>query len=128
MDKFEFRSVNKINLISNRSLYKEKIQRLLNSRILYFLIFFYSYFPLKRILNNDKPDYLIVHLITSIPLLMFILNNFKTELILRISGLPKLNFHRFLLWKIASKKIKYVICPTEDKRFFIKKEYFKKIN
>ena len=58
---------------------------------------------------------------------MFILNNFKTELILRISGLPKLNFHRFLLWKIASKKIKYVICPTEETRdFLLKKNIFKK--
>ena len=45
---------------------------------------------------------------------MFVLNNFKTKLILRISGRPKLNFLRYLLWKIASKKIKYVICPTEE--------------
>ena len=126
-DKFEFGSVNKINLIRNRSLIKRKFKGFLNSRILYFLIFFYSYFPLKRILNNDKPDYLVVHLITSIPLVMFILNNFKTELVLRISGLPKLNFHRFLLWKIASKKIKYVICPTEETRdFLLKKNIFKK--
>ena len=29
---------------------------------------------LKKILNKDKPDYLIVHLITSIPILLFTLN------------------------------------------------------
>ena len=57
---------------------------------------------------------------------MFLLNDFKTKLILRISGLPKLNFLRFLLWKIASKKIKYVICPTEEtKQLLVKKNIFK---
>ena len=70
---------------------------------------------------------MIIHLITSIPILLFIFNKFKTELILRISGYPKLNFFRFCLWKIASVKIKYVICPTEEtKKFFIKKKIFDK--
>ena len=105
---------------------KKKFKGFLNSRYLYFSIFFQSYFPLKRILNNDKPDHLVVHLITSIPLLMFIFNDFKTKLILRVSGFPKLNLFRFLIWKIASKKIKYIICPTEEtKKFFLKKNIFK---
>ena len=53
---------------------------------------------------------------------MFAINNFETKLILRISGFPKLNFFRFLLWKIASKKIKYVICPTQETRSFLEKK------
>ena len=78
-------------------------------------------------MKKDKPDYLIVHLITSIPLLMFIFNNFRTKLVLRISGFPKLNILRFLLWKIASKKIKYVICPTEEtKNYLLRKKIFYK--
>ena len=65
-------------------------------------------------------------MITSVPILMFILNKFETKLILRISGYPKLNFFRFLLWKIASNKIKYVICPTEEtKSLLLKKNIFK---
>ena len=121
-DEYKFSSINKINLITNRFLIKRKFKGFFNSRFLYILIFFFSYFPLKKILNKDKPDHLIVHLITSIPIMMFILNNFETKLILRISGLPKLNFLRKILWRLISKKIKYVICPTEDtKNFLLKK-------
>ena len=53
---------------------------------------FISIFPLFKILKKTKPDYLIIHLLTSIPLLLFNLFNFDTKLILRISGFPKLNF------------------------------------
>ena len=126
-DEYNLHKIIKINLISNRNLKKKKFKGFFNSRFLYFLIFFASYFPLKKILNKDKPDYLVIHLITSIPIFMFILNKFKTELILRISGYPRLNFIRFLLWKIASSKIKYVICPTEEtKNFLLSKKIFKK--
>ena len=126
-DKFNFRKINKIDLITNRNLRNRKFKGFFNSRFLYFSIFFSSYFPLKKILIKDKPDFLIIHLITSIPILLFILNKFKTKLILRISGYPKLNLFRFLLWKIASTKIRYVICPTEEtKNFLLKKNIFKK--
>ena len=126
-DEYNFNLVDKIDLISNRSLKHKKFKGFFNSRFLYFSIFFLSYFSLKKILNKNKPDHLIVHLITSIPILLFIFNKFKTELILRISGYPRLNFFRFLLWKIASTKIKYVICPTDEtKNLLLKKNIFKK--
>tara|TARA_Y100000591_G_scaffold332000_1_gene367754 strand:+ start:718 stop:1848 length:1131 start_codon:yes stop_codon:yes gene_type:complete len=126
-DKYNFNSVKKINLIMNRNLLRRKFKGFINSRFLYVLIFFYSYFPLKRLLIKDKPDYLIIHLITSIPIFLFLLNKFNTKLILRISGYPKLNFLRFIFWKIASKKIRYVICPTEETRtFLLKKNIFEK--
>ncbi len=124
-DEYNFQDVSKINLISKKNLKNKKFRGFINSRLLYLSIFFSSYFPLKKILNKDKPDFLIIHLITSIPILLFIFNKFKTELILRISGHPKLNFFRFCLWKIASAKIKYVVCPTEEtKNFLLKKKDF----
>lgn len=126
-DEHNFINVNKINLTSNKNLKNKKFKGFINSRFLYFLIFLSSYFPLKKILVKNKPDFLIIHLITSIPILLFIFNKFKTELILRISGYPKLNFFRLHLWKIASTKIKYVICPTEEtKNFLLKKKIFDK--
>ena len=126
-DEHNFINVDKIDLTSNKNLKKKKFKGFINSRFLYLLIFFSSYFPLKKILIKNKPDFLIIHLITSIPILLFIFNKFKTELILRISGYPKLNFFRFWLWKIASNKIKYVVCPTmETKDFLLKKKIFNK--
>ncbi len=126
-DNYNLNKINKIDLITNRKLKKKKFKGFLNSRFLYFSIFFSSYFPLKKVLIKDKPDFLIIHLITSIPILLFIFNKFKTELILRISGYPKLNFFRFILWKIASTKIKYIICPTKETKYFLlEKNIFKR--
>ncbi|MDC3022475.1 glycosyltransferase [Candidatus Pelagibacter sp.] len=86
----------------------------LKSRISYILIFLYSFFPLLNLLKKEKPDYLIVHLITSLPLLLKIIFNFDTKIILRISGYPKMNFLRKFIWKRASKKIYKVTFPTSD--------------
>jgi glycosyltransferase involved in cell wall biosynthesis len=83
------------------------------TRISLFEIFFKNFFKLKRFLDRDKPDFLIIHLLTSLPLILLILFKFKTKFILRISGYPKMNFLRNLLWKIALKKIYCVISPTE---------------
>jgi len=93
----------------------------LNSRFSYMVIFIYSFFSLKKMIKNNKPDFLFVHLITSLPLLLLYLFNFKTKFILRISGYPKMNFFRFFLWKIASKKLSLIICPTETTRNLIVK-------
>jgi glycosyltransferase involved in cell wall biosynthesis len=85
----------------------------LKSRFSYIKIFLFSFFPLLNILKKNKPDYLIVHLITSLPIFIFLIFKLKTKLILRISGLPKLNFFRYYFWKIANNKILYVICPSK---------------
>ena len=66
----------------------------INSRLIYILSFFYLYFNLKKTLTSKKPDILIIHLLTYIPLLLFINNKFKTKLYLRISGKPKLGILR----------------------------------
>ena len=89
----------------------------IGSRFSYFLIMFISIFPLFKILKKTKPDYLIVHLLTSIPLLLFNLFNFDTKLILRISGFPKLNFFRKLLWRRSKNLIFKITCPSKELLF-----------
>ena len=84
----------------------------LKSRISYLIIFFYSFFKLLKIINKEKPDYLIIHLITSLPIFLSIFFNKNTKLILRISGYPNLHFLRLIFWKIFSSKIYKVTCPT----------------
>ena len=53
-------------------------------------------------------------MITSLPLILFCIFKYDTKLILRISGLPKLNLIRKIIWKLASKKIYKITCPTDD--------------
>jgi len=99
----------------------------IKSRFSYIKIFIFSFFPLLKILKKNQPDYLIVHLITSLPLFIYIIFNFKTNLILRISGLPKLNPLRLFFWKIVNKKIHSVICPSKATyEYLIKKNIFEK--
>ena len=84
----------------------------IRSRISFLIIFIISFFPLKKLLKNEKPEFLIIHLVSSLPLVLLILFKFKTKFILRISGYPKLGFVRRMLWKIAFKKIYAITCPT----------------
>ena len=119
----------KINLLKLNIKYFKLILKdgYLASRISYLLIFFFSFFSLHNILKKNKPEYLIVHLITSLPLILFYLFNYKTKLILRISGLPKLNFFRRTLWKISDKFLYRVTCPTEETKInLIKQGIFNK--
>ena len=53
---------------------------------------FKNFFKLKKYLDKNNPDFLIIHLLTSLPLILLILFKFKTKFILRISGYPKMNF------------------------------------
>ena len=103
----------------------------INSRLSYFLIYILSFVPLIRLLKNHKPDILFLHLITSLPLTILKIFNFKTDFALRISGYPKLNIIRKIFWKSISNKIKFVTCPTldlktkiEEIKIFDKKKLF----
>ena len=82
------------------------------SRIKYLLIFFFSFFKLKNFLKREIPEYLIIHLITSLPLLLNCIYSFNTKIILRISGKPKMNLFRSMIWRIALNKIFKVTFPT----------------
>ena len=61
----------------------------IKSRFSYIIIFLISAFPLLFFIKSRKPDYLIIHLITSLPLFLLNLFNLQTRVILRISGFPK---------------------------------------
>ena len=93
------------------------------SRFSYFLIFILTFFKLLNLINKEKPDYIITHLITSLPIFLKLIKKNKTKIILRISGLPKLNFIRYIFWKLFAKKIYSVTCPTKATY-----EYLKTIN
>jgi len=84
----------------------------ISSRFSFIIIFIMSFFKLKKIIEIQKPKYLIIHLITSLPLFLFTLFNFKTKCILRISGYPHLGFIRIFFWKIFLQKIHKITCPT----------------
>ena len=99
----------------------------LKSRISYLIIFFWNFFKLKNLINKEVPDFLIVHLMTSLPIFLSSFFNSKTKVILRISGLPKINIIRYLFWKIYAKKIYKVTCPTKKTYdFLVKKKIFDK--
>ena len=91
-------------------------QGFVKSRLSFIFFFIFGFFPLIKTLKTEKPDYLVIHLISSLPLLVLILFKFETRFILRISGFPRLNFFRKFLWKLAFKKIFCVTCPT--KKYF----------
>ncbi len=106
----------KIELINlNHSSFFKKFKKdgFLRSRFIYWYIFAKCFFPLKRLLIKEKPKFLIIHLITSLPLVLFCLKKFDTKLVLRVSGLPKMNIVRKTLWKIACKNIYKITCPTK---------------
>ncbi len=84
----------------------------LKSRFTYIIIFFLTVAKLHKVLKQEKPDYLVIHLITFIPLFLILFFNYKTKFILRISGYPKLNIFRKIFWKILGKKIFIVTTPT----------------
>ena len=111
-DEINEKKIDLIYLNKNSFLNSFKKDGFLRSRFAYFYIFFKSFFPLIKILQEKKPDYLIIHLITSLPLFLFTFKNFNTKLILRISGLPKMTFFRKLLWKLAVKNVHKITCPT----------------
>tara|TARA_B100000989_G_scaffold69856_1_gene48864 strand:+ start:3403 stop:4536 length:1134 start_codon:yes stop_codon:yes gene_type:complete len=117
----------KINIIKLGDNYYKKLPRysFIKSRFSYILIFLKSFRLLKKLLQKDQPDYLIAHLIVSLPMVLFLLFSFKTKLCLRISGKVKLNFFRKILWKISSKKINKIFCPTiETKNLLIREKIF----
>jgi len=119
-DNFKLEKVNFTNLFSNIYFKTFPINGFIKSRISYLYIFIRYFSALKKLIKNEKPDYLIIHLITSLPLILLILFNFKTKFILRVSGLPKFNFLRKWLWKTASKKLYLITTPTQTTLDYLK--------
>lgn len=84
----------------------------LKSRFSQFLIFMISFIKLKKLIQKERPDFFVAHLIVSLPLILFTIFNFNSKLIIRISGTPKLNIVRKIYWKLFSKNVFIVTCPT----------------
>ena len=104
-------------------LFKFSSEGFIKSRLKYIVIFLLSFLSLKKFLIKVKPEFLIIHLITSLPLLLNLIYQFDTKIILRISGKPQMNIFRYIFWKIALKKIYKVTFPTIESL-----EYLKNLN
>ena len=113
----KFYSLNNINKLFNFS-----SEGYIKSRIKYLMIFILSFSSLKKFILKKKPEFLIVHLVTSLPLFLNLIYNFDTKIILRISGKPQMNIFRYLFWKIALRKVCKVTFPTLESL-----EYFKSL-
>ena len=61
------------------SLHQFSSKGYIKSRLKYLIIFFYCFFPLKNFLDKKKPDFLIIHLVTSLPLMLNLIFKFKTN-------------------------------------------------
>ena len=121
LNEFKKYKINVINLTFSYYSYLPKTG-FLKSRLSYIIIFLISFFPLLFCLKKQKPDFIIMHLITSLPLFLMRIFKFNTKFILRISGFPKLNFMRKAFWKGSNKELFKITCPTEELLYKIKNE------
>ena len=116
----------KLNL--DNFFYETKINGFLKSRYFQIKIFVLAFYPLLKLIKKNKPDIFILHLLTSLPLFLNFFFNFKSQVILRISGLPKLNIFRYIFWKITLKKVSIITTPTiSTKNYLINKLQIKNI-
>ena len=115
----------KINIHNFKNLFKIKtnVEGFIRSRFTYIMVFLSCFFLLRKTLKKKQPEFLIAHLITSLPIFLFFIFDFKTKLIIRLSGKVKMNFLRKLIWKLGQKKINLVTCPTKETY-----EHFMKLN
>jgi glycosyltransferase involved in cell wall biosynthesis len=120
--KIKIIKLNKIKLVK----YLPK-NSFIKSRFTYIIIFLWDFFKLKNLINKQRPNFLIIHLMTSLPIFLSLFFNKETKIILRISGLPKINFFRYFFWKIFSNKIYKVTCPTNSTyNYILERNLFRK--
>ena len=93
----------------------------IQSRISFLIILFTNLIPLFLKIKNEKPKYLIVHLLTILPIILSPFLSKNTKIILRISGLPRLTILRIMIWKLFSKYIYKVTAPTQKTLEMLKK-------
>jgi len=101
---------------------RKKINGFFLSRYYQIKIFFLAFIPLYNILRKNKSNIFILHLVTSLPLFLNFFLKTESKIILRISGLPRLNIFRKIFWKIVIKKVDIITTPT-----ITTKEYLNKI-
>lgn len=108
-----------LNLLNNR---KNK-SGFLKSRMLYFHIIYKLIYPCFKFFKKNTDNYLMIHLITSLPLILSIFIKKKPKIILRVSGLPKFNIFRKFLWKIALRNVHIIFCPTQATKIHLNKMF-----
>jgi len=102
-------------------------QGLIFSRISFLIIFIINFFPLIYKIKKNKPNYLIIHLLTLLPIILSPLLSKDTKIILRISGYPEMTIFRKILWKYFSKYIFTVTAPTKLTRdYLVENKIFEK--
>ncbi len=112
--------LDKISGINVIKLYKKKYYKFLpkgnflKSRLSQMIIFVLNFNLLRKLLIREKPEFLVAHLIISLPLILFFFFKFETKLIIRISGTPKLNKFRRFFWTLFSKNVHVITCPTQS--------------
>ena len=117
-------NIRTIKLTNSNILDESNWTGFIKSRLIYLYIFFLAIIPLYNFLNKKKPEYIIIHLISSLPLFLNFLLNLKTKIILRISGIPKLNLIRNLFWRVVLKKTHLITSPTIATLKDLKKKNF----
>jgi glycosyltransferase involved in cell wall biosynthesis len=86
---------------------------LIQSRMSFIIIFILNFFPLFFHIKKNKPNFLVIHLLTLLPMVLSPLISRNTKIILRISGLPKMNFFRKFIWKRFSRYLFLITTPTQ---------------
>ena len=102
-----------IDLTNSKILENKNWTGFLKRRLIYLYVIFLSVIPLIKLYKTNKIDFLILHLITSVPLLINYFTKSNFQIILRISGMPNLNFFRKKLWNLTLTKVSHVTCPTQ---------------
>jgi hypothetical protein len=117
-DFLEKNKIKQIRLTKNKLIYKYLPRNsYLKSRLSYIFISIFTFFNLIIFLKKrTKNDLVILHLVTSLPLILLNFLNFKCKFVLRISGYPKLNIFRRILWRISNKNLLKVFVPTIETR------------
>ncbi len=120
--------INILSTLKNINLHKYLPKEgLIFSRISFIVIFIINFFPLFYKIKKNKPNYLIIHLLTFLPILLSPLLSKDTKIILRISGYPNMTIFRKILWKFFSKYIYIVTAPTKlTKNYLIENKIFEK--
>ena len=129
-DQYKHKINSKIQIIKlNKKNYYNHLPRdsFIKSRLSYLFIFFLNFNKLKNLIISKEPNFLIIHLMTVLPIFLTLFLKNNTKIILRISGLPKLNIFRYLFWKFFAEKIYKVTCPTLGTyQYLLKKKIFNK--
>ena len=118
--------INILSTLKNINLHKYLPKEgLIFSRISFIIIFIINFFPLFYKIKKNKPNYLIIHLLTFLPIMLSPLLSKDTKIILRISGYPNMTIFRKFLWKFFSKYIYIVTTPTKlTKNYLIENKIF----